>query len=80
MYDFTFKKSERADIFVNGYMVGQNVDQYGKGRATSGSTYTAKDVKVEGGSAVVTMKDNDSNMDSIVVKAPSIIPSCIYLG
>ena len=56
-------------------MVGQNVDQYGKGRATSGSTYTATDVKVEGGSAVVTMKDNDSNMDSIVVKkAPSIIP------
>ena len=59
---FTFKKSNgtRADIFVNGNMVGQNVDQYGKGRATSGSTYTAKDVKVEGGSAVVTMKDNDS--------------------
>ena len=77
LYDFTFKKSNgtRADIFVNGNMVGQNVDQYGKGRATSGSTYTAKDVKVEGGSAVVTMKDNDSNMDSIVVKkAPSIIP------
>ena len=53
----------RADIFVNGNMVGQNVDQYGKGRATSGSTYTAKDVKVEGGSAVVTMKDNDWNME-----------------
>lgn len=77
LYDFTFKKSNgtRADIFVNGNMVGQNVDQYGKGRTTTGSTYTAKDVKVEGGSAVVTMKDNDSNMDSIVVKkAPSILP------
>lgn len=34
LYDFTFKKSNgtRADIFVNGNMVGQNVDQYGKGR------------------------------------------------
>ncbi|MCC8160469.1 MAG: hypothetical protein LIO53_04020, partial [Oscillospiraceae bacterium] len=76
LYDFTFKKSNgtRADIFVNGYMVGQNVDQYGKGRSTSGSYYTAKDVNVEGGSAVVTMKDNDSNMDSIVIKkAPTIV-------
>jgi lysophospholipase L1-like esterase len=77
LYDFTFKKSNgtRADIFVNGAMVGQNVDQYGAGRSTSGSTYTAKDVNVQGGSATVVMKDNDSNLDSIVVKkSPSIVP------
>lgn len=75
-YDFTFKKANgtRADIFVNGYMVGQNVDQYGAGRSTSGSYYTVKDVKVSGGSAVVTMKDQTSEMTSIEVKkSPSII-------
>lgn len=75
-YDFTFKKANgtRADIYVNGYMVGQNVDQYGAGRSTSGSYYTVKDVKVSGGSAVVTMKDNTSDMTSIEVKkSPSIV-------
>lgn len=75
-YDFTFKKANgtRADIYVNGYMVGQNVDQYGAGRSTSGSYYTVKDVKVSGGSAVVTMKDNTSEMTSIEVKkSPSIV-------
>jgi len=76
LYDFTFQKANgtRADIFVNGNLVGQNVDQYGAGRATSGSLYTAKDVNVQGGSAIVTMKDNDSNMTSIVVKkTPTIV-------
>lgn len=76
LYDFTFTKSNgtRADIFVNGKMVGQNVDQYGKGRATSGSTYSVKDVNVQGGKAVVTMKDQTSEMDLILVKkAPSIV-------
>lgn len=75
-YDFTFKKANgtRADIFVNGYMVGQNVDQQAKGRTTNGSYYTVKDVKVSGGSAVVTMKDQTSEMTSIEVKkSPSII-------
>lgn len=76
LYDFTFKKANgtRADIFVNGNMVGQNVDQYGAGRSTSGSYYTVKDVKVSGGNAVVTMRDQTSDMTSIEVKkAPSIV-------
>lgn len=76
-YDFTFKKSNstRADIFVNGAMVGQNVDQVSIQRTLSGgSEYTARDIKVEGGKAVVTMKDNTSEMDSITVsKTPSIL-------
>lgn len=73
-YDFTFTKSsgDRADIFVNGNMVGQNVDQYGRGRSTSGSTYSVSDVKVSGGSAVVTM--DASAMASVTAKkAPSIV-------
>ena len=73
-YDFTFTKSsgDRADIFVNGNMVGQNVDQYGRGRSTSGSTYSVSDVKVSGGSAVVTM--DASAMSSVTAKkAPSIV-------
>lgn len=73
-YDFTFTKSngDRADIFVNGNMVGQNVDQYGRGRVTNGSTYSVSDVKVNGGSAVVTM--DASAMSSVTAKkAPSIV-------
>lgn len=74
-YDFTFTKAngERADIYVNGVMVGQNVDQYGRGRSSSGSTYEVKDVKVSGGTAAVVMKDKDSNMSAISLKkAPSV--------
>ncbi len=79
LYDFTFKKANgtRADIYVNGIMVGQNVDQSTDtvGRGSSGSYYSVKDVVVQGGSAVVTMKDNNSEMTSIVVKkAPTILP------
>lgn len=76
LYDIIFTKANgtRADIFVNGFMVGQNVDQYGKGRSTTGSSYLAKDVNVSGGSAVVTMKDQTSEMSSIEIKkAPSIV-------
>lgn len=76
-YDFTFKKKNttRADIFVNGGMVGQNVDQVSIQRTLSGgSEYTARDIIVEGGKAVVVMKDNTSEMDDITVrKAPSIV-------
>ena len=75
-YDFTFKKANgtRADIFVNGVMVGQNVDQNGVDRVTTGAEFEAKDIIVTGGKAVVTMKDNDSEMDSITVrKTPEIV-------
>ena len=41
-YDFTFTKSsgDRADIFVNGNMVGQNVDQYGRGSISQAVRHT----------------------------------------
>lgn len=76
-YDFTFKKSNgsRGDILVNGNIVGQNVDQTAKQRSNSGATYSVKDVKVDGGTAVVSMRDGDTNLSSIkVTKAPSILP------
>ncbi len=76
LYDFTFTKAEgtRGDIYVNGKMVGNNVDQYGSGRATSGSTYSVADIVVSGGSANVVMKDNTNSMAAVSAKkAPSIV-------
>ncbi len=76
LYDFTFTKANgtRGDIYVNGKMVGNNVDQYGADRATSGSTYSVADIVVSGGSANVTMKNNTSSMSTVSAKkAPSII-------
>lgn len=76
LYDFTFTKAEgtRGDIYVNGKMVGNNVDQYGSGRATSGSTYSVADIVVSGGSANVVMKDNTNSMSAVSAKkAPSIV-------
>lgn len=76
MYDFTFVKSgnSRGDIYVNDCLVGNNVDQSGKQRVTGGTVYTVKDVKVEGGSAVVRMTDDTDLSLIIVKKAPSILP------
>ena len=77
VYDFTFAKTndKRSDIFVNGVLVGNNVGQDGKGRVkTTPLYYTAKDIKVRGGSANIAMYDVDSYMTSITVKkAPSIV-------
>ena len=59
-YNLTFKKADtkHCDIYVNGYMVGNNVDQWGYGRSkSSGSEYTAKDIKVENGIVAVQTKD-----------------------
>ena len=74
-YDFTFTKgaSPRADILVNGDIVGQNVDQVGKHRTSKNTVYEAKDVKVSGGEAVVLLKDNPYLSEITVKKAPSIL-------
>ncbi|MGN0163406.1 MAG: hypothetical protein ACI4EA_07490, partial [Candidatus Ornithomonoglobus sp.] len=76
-YDFTFVKGNttRGDIYVNGVIVGNNVDQDGNGRIkASGGTWNVSDVKVSGGSAVIYMQDNTSNMSSVTFKkAPSIV-------
>ncbi len=79
MYNITFKKNDtgRTDILVNGYMVGNNVDQYGEGRAISEpSEYTIHDAVVEGG-AITVMTTDYSKGGTIawveVSKSPSIV-------
>ena len=85
-YNMTFTKTytERVDIYVNGYMVGNNVDQDGTGRVMSDEhkVYSVNDVVVEGGTVTVSTTDiaNGSNgprgyqMTSVeLVKAPSIV-------
>ncbi len=77
MYNITFKKGDtkRADINVNGYMVGNNVDQYGEGRGISeGAEYTINDAVIECGSITVTTSDLGGNGSITwvqLVKAPS---------
>ncbi len=82
-YDMTFKKSssKRGDLYVNGYMVGNNVDQVGLGRTNNGGAeYAVKDIKIEGGKINVTAKDfsgSDTSGGSLswieIVKSPSIV-------
>ena len=88
-YSFTFKKPNverviRGDIYVNGQIIGSNVDQFGEQRTTTGALYTANDIKITGGKAVAVMKDNTSVMDSITVrKTPSVLtrkPHVYLLG
>lgn len=60
-YDFVIVKSNthRSDIYVNGYMIGNNVCQYGSGREMSDrdKTYIARDIKIEGGKIGVQTMD-----------------------
>lgn len=60
-YDFVIVKSNthRSDIYVNGYMIGNNVCQYGSGRALGDSSrkYIARDIKIEGGKISVATMD-----------------------
>lgn len=64
-----------TDLYVNGYMAANNIDQNGEGRSVStGSTYMASDVKIEGGE--ITLKTLDSPVAlsyAKVVKSPSIV-------
>ncbi len=76
-YNMTFTKGDtkRADIYVNDYMVGNNVDQYGEGRAIAdGTEYTINDAVVKGGSIKISTTDlggNGSISKAVIVKAPS---------
>lgn len=76
-YNMTFTKGDtkRADIYVNDYMVGNNVDQYGPGRTiSSGAEYTIHDAVVTGGSIKISTTDlggNGSISKAVIVKAPS---------
>lgn len=76
-YDLTFKKGEtwRGDIYVNGYMAGNNVDQCDADRRLGeGSTYTVKQFQIidpdkgEGDSKMtVSMTDGSTLLDSVTV-------------
>lgn len=59
LYDVTVKKgsSDRVDLFINGDMIGQNVDQDGWGRTSDGALYTAEEVSVSGGMATLSAND-----------------------
>ncbi|MCD8390538.1 MAG: hypothetical protein LUD03_01695, partial [Firmicutes bacterium] len=96
LYDITFKKGEtwRGDIYVNGYMAGNNVDQCDADRTlTEGSLYTAEDVKIQTGSLNVSMTDGSTVLDYVTVtKKPEFYEreprvyiigdslACIYYG
>ncbi len=70
-YDITFKKAEtgRGDIYVNGAMVGNNVDQADADRkVTDGALYTAEDVKITGGKISVSMTDGSTMLDYVKVE------------
>lgn len=84
-YDIIFKKAEaaRGDIYVNGYMVGNNVDQADADRkVTEGALYTAEDIKIENGSLSVSMCDGSTMLDYVeAVKKPEFYerPQRLYI-
>lgn len=71
LYKLTFKKAEtnRGDIYVNGYMVGNNVDQADADRKVSdGALYTAEDVRVRDGLITVSMCDGSTLLDYVIAE------------
>lgn len=88
LYDFTFYKaaSGRAHIWVNGLLVGSNVDMSdsaSSGRSPSGATYTAKDVKVSGGCATITMSEKSRAIGAVDIIRKSDWakrPTHVYVG
>lgn len=85
LYNITFKKADtwRGDIFVNGYMVGNNVDQADADRkVTDGSLYVAEDIKITDGTLNVSMTDGSTMLDYVKVeKQPNFRerPARIYI-
>ncbi|MGM9936658.1 MAG: hypothetical protein ACI38A_04885 [Candidatus Ornithomonoglobus sp.] len=84
-YDITFKKAEaaRGDIYVNGTMVGNNVDQADADRKVfDGALYTAEDVNITGGKISVSMTDGSTMLDYVTVtKKPEFYerPQRVYV-
>lgn len=86
-YDFTFSKAEtaRTNISVNGALVGVRVDMFagysgfanGAEAITVPAVYTAKDVKVTGGKAVITT-ENEKNANSAAISAIEITKKSVY--
>lgn len=85
LYNITFKKAEtgRGDIYVNGYMVGNNVDQADADRGvTDGALYISEDILVKNGEITVSMCDGSTMLDYVIVeKQPEFYerPKRIYI-
>lgn len=74
-YDFAFTKNdkERANIWLNGCLVGANVDMYGTVGVPDGTRYEFKNVKIENG-AKVKLTEKSFTLEKIeVYKTPEII-------
>ena len=96
LYDITLKKADtwRGDIFINGFMVGNNVDQADADRkVTDGAQYLAEDIKINTGKLCVSMTDGSTMLDYVeAVKKPDFYQrpqrlyvigdslACIYYG
>ncbi len=69
--------TNHTDLYVNGYMAANNIDQNGAGRSVStGSTYTANDIRVESDEKKITIqtKDSANNLSYVkIVKSPSVV-------
>lgn len=80
-YDFTITKSttQKLDLYVNGYMIGNNINEPGVGRTMTDADriYSVNDILVDEGTITISKLDC-SNMlragiDSVVIsKAPSV--------
>ncbi len=74
-YDFAFTKGdrERAHIWLNGTVVGSNVDMYGTVGVPENTRYTFNDVEIKGG-AKVKLTEKSTFLKSVeVALSPSII-------
>lgn len=63
-YDIAIQKADGklTDIYINGKMVGNNIEQPGKGRGNpKGSLYTAKDIKIAGGKIRINTQRDEYN-------------------
>lgn len=81
-YDITFKKAEtgRGDIYVNGYMAGNNVDQSDADRkVTDGALYTAENILVKDGKINVSMCDGSTMLDYVIVEKSLDRPQRVYV-
>lgn len=74
-YDFAFTKSEkeRANIWLNGFLVGANVDMYGTVGVPEGTRYVFKDVCITDGATVKLTEKSFMLKKVEAYRTPSII-------
>lgn len=80
-YDFTITKStlRKLDLYVNGYMIGNNINEKGVGRTMTDADriYSINDILVDEGIVTISKLDcttpSEAGIDSVVIsKAPSV--------